>query len=394
MIVVGGGPAGAASAILLAEAGWETLLLDRARFPRDKPCGEFLTPGAVSLLQSLGVWERLAEQGVYPVDRLSIRSASRFSLDHTPETSPVAGWTVRRRTLDAILLERARSVGVEVREAFTFRSLIHESGQVRGVLAAGQSASPIAWQSRLVIGADGSRSKIARDMGVVKPIRRLQRLAIVTHWSELDLDHGLEMRSSGTVVCGAGRLPERTQNLTLVVPTGESRKIAGRAADYFVEMISSHFPDLADRLPSGRPDPEVLTTHCFGHYCHRTSDDGVMLVGDAATFVDPFTGEGVYFALHGAALAAQTAHQALTSGDVSAVSLVSYDRARRELIRRYLLCGLVQGIVRTPTLFNLMIRQLGRHPALQERLFQVLSDTEPPARVLHPGYLLRLLLPV
>lgn len=394
MIVVGGGPAGAASAILLAKAGWKTLLLDRARFPRNKPCGEFLTPGAASILQSLGVWGRLTEQGISPVDRLSIRSSNRFRLEHAPEENPTAGWTVRRRTLDAILLDQARSVGVEVREAVAFRSLVCDAGQVRGVLAAGKCASLCEWRSRLVIGADGARSKVAGEMGVVKPIRRLQRLAVVTHWRGLELDCGLEMRSSGSVVCGAGRLPDHSVNLTLVVPTGESRKIAGRAGDYVTEMIYRHFPDLAARLPDGQREPEIQTTHCFGHYCRRTSDDGVMLAGDAAAFVDPFTGEGVFFALRGAELAARTAHQALTSGDVSAVSLASYDRARRELMRRYLLCGLVQGIVRTPTLFNLVVRRLNRHPALQDRLFQVLSDTEPPGRVLHPGYLLRLLLPI
>jgi flavin-dependent dehydrogenase len=119
-----------------------------------------------------------------------------------------------------------------------------------------------------------------------------------------------------------------------------------------------------------------------------------MLAGDAATFVDPFTGEGVYFALRGAELAAQAANQALAAGDCSSSNLLLYDRSRRELMLRYLLCGLVQGIVRTPALFHLMIRRLHRHPSLQERLFQVLSDIELPSRILRPAPILRLLLPI
>jgi 2-polyprenyl-6-methoxyphenol hydroxylase-like FAD-dependent oxidoreductase len=392
--VIGGGPAGAASAILLARKGWEVLLLDRARFPRNKPCGEFLTPGAERILHSLGVWETLQEQGIHPVHRLRIHTKHRIALYHAPEDNQLVGWTMRRKNLDAILLDRARSVGVEVKESVTFRSLIRESGHVRGVLATEQYNIGSAWRSRLVIGADGSRSKVAREMEVVKPVRRLQRLAIVTHWRDLDLECGLEMRSSGSVVCGAGALADHSVNLTLVVPMKESSQIAGRAAEYFQDQIDRHFPDLAEKLPTSRREPDLLTTNCFGHYCRRTTDSGVMLVGDAATFIDPFTGEGVYYALRGAELAAETAHQALSAGDTSADCLLHYNQARNELMWRYLLCGLVQGIVRTPTLMNLAVRRLNRHPGLRERLFQVLGDIESPSRTLHPGYFLRLLLPI
>jgi flavin-dependent dehydrogenase len=111
-----------------------------------------------------------------------------------------------------------------------------------------------------------------------------------------------------------------------------------------------------------------------------------MLVGDAAAFTDPFTGEGIYFALRGAELAAETAEAALKASDLSAESLGRYDRARRELRERYILCDLVQAVIRTPLLMNQAVSALACSPNLQDKLMRVLGDEEPPGSILNPGF--------
>ena len=118
-----------------------------------------------------------------------------------------------------------------------------------------------------------------------------------------------------------------------------------------------------------------------------------MLIGDAATFIDPFTGEGVYFALRGAFLAAETAAKALKSGNVSQKALRDYPRHRRELTRRYLLLDVIQNVVRTPALFSEVVRRLAVRPAAAAHLLTILGDLRPPTAALHPAFLWRLLAP-
>lgn len=399
VIVVGGGPAGAASAALLARAGFDVLLLDRARFPRDKPCGEFLTPGAERQLRTLGVWEKVLAAGAASVARVELHAPTAFGTraDYAPDAfGEPAGWAIRRRVLDAVLLDHARACGVEVWEGVTARELTRDSrcSGVQVLRCSGPSQTPECpntrtpeCRARLVIGADGTHSLIARQLGLVRPLRRLQRVAIVSHWRGLPETAAIEMRARGETVCGLGALGGGEANLTLVVPTTDAARIAGRAGDFLQERVASRFPDLAERLAGAERESTVRTVGCFGHLCRRASADGALLVGDAAAFIDPFTGEGIYFALRGAELAAEVAAEALRAGDASAERLAAYDRARRELARRYLLCGIVQAVVRTPVLMERAVRRLASAPTLTERLMRVLGDLRPPSEALNVPFL-------
>src|SRR5688500_10799010 len=134
-IVVGGGPAGSAAAALLAADGWRVLLLDRAHFPRRKPCAECVNPAGVAVLRRLGVLDRVMEAGPARLDGWRIASdggASFLGRFH----GGVHGIAIPRETLDDILLDHARACGVEVREGVKVSDLLREDGgRVRGVVA-------------------------------------------------------------------------------------------------------------------------------------------------------------------------------------------------------------------------------------------------------------------
>lgn len=433
-IVVGGGPAGAGTATWLARAGFHVTLLDRARFPRDKACGEFLTREACHLMQDLGAWEAVCEVGARPVAATVLVAPDGWQTRHTPPDGSPTGYALRRIALDAVLLENARTAGVEVWEGFAVRELLRdEAGRVLGVAGKEASGEPFSLRARLVVGADGSHSLVARQLNLVRPLLRLQRVALISHWRNISgPGDTIEMRARQQVVCGLGfpphsstcppapsrsrrgsegagidgspspaaqresreRGPESlSANLTLVVPTALAAQIAGRAGDFIEETLQTHFPDLAARLAGAEREPVIRTVGCFGHLCRPAVAEGALLVGDAATFIDPFTGEGVYFALRGAQLAAEVAAEALRADDLSRSRLLAYHRARRELARRYLLCDVVQAVVRAPALFSQVVRRLERFPGLAERLLGVLSDTRPPTDALHPGFLWRLFAP-
>lgn len=414
VIVVGGGPAGAAVAAWLARAGHAVALLDRARFPRDKACGEFLTPGTQPLLMDLGVWTAAVAAGLSPLSATVLNAPDGRQVRHTPAEGGPAGYTLRRTVLDALLLQGARKAGVDVLEGCGVRTLLREEGgAVIGITAVGQDGSPCTLHARLVIGADGTHSLVARQLGLVRSLPRLQRVALVSHWQGLPgPGDAIEMRASGDLVCGLGQpavsrrevfhlngmgresdaMPSAAANLTLVVPTAQAAKIAGRAGEFLEQTLLERFPDLAARLAGATREGPVRTVGCFGHRCRPAVADGALLVGDAASFIDPFTGEGVYMGLRGAQLAAETAHEALKQGDTSCRRLMPYSRARRELARRYLLIDLVQSVVRAPALLNRVVRQLHRFPDVADRLLSVLGDRRPAEAILHPTLLWRLLL--
>ena len=115
--------------------------------------------------------------------------------------------------------------------------------------------------------------------------------------------------------CGVGAAcgPDGTRNVNIVVPLSEAPHMAGRRQAYFEERLRRSFPQVWEQVKDTTQAGPLRSVGCFGHHTTRATDDGAVLVGDAATFINPFTGEGVYFALRGAQMAAEAIHQALSA---------------------------------------------------------------------------------
>ncbi len=181
-------------------------------------------------------------------------------------------------------------------------------------------------------------------------------------------------------------------NVAMVVDETEAPRLAGRTNDFFDEALGG-FPALATRLDGARRVKPLLTISRLATSARRLSADGVMLVGDAAGFYDPFTGEGIYRALRGAELLAEVARAALAAGDCSAPRLSAYDRLHRhEFAGKRLVEHIVQELIARPRLFEHVSKRFARRKQLADRVVGVTGDFLPPSRVLSPFYLARLLL--
>ncbi len=397
--IVGAGPAGSASAILLARAGWRVALVDRATFPRDKPCAEYLSPAAEPLLTNLGVMDQL--EALHPARLRGFRifapngSVIQGDFAATRDTEGRSlfetGLAIPRLRLDANLVDAARAAGAELHMNWRLAQLAREEGIWR--LTPVGEAEPI--RARLLLAADGVHSTVARRLGLHET-SRMRKVALVAHMRGIAGlgDYG-EMHVAGRRYVGLAPLepPEVGDlcNVAMVVDEArDGRALAGRPEEFLLGALDT-FPKLRARLDGVTVTRRTLTISRINVRAQRLSDEGLLLVGDATGYYDPFTGEGIYRALHGAQLASEVALEALTKDDLSTTTLARYDRLYRETFKgKRLVEMIIQSAVQAPPLMDHLARILSRRKAMADTVVAVTGDFLPPSAVLRPGYLLRL----
>jgi flavin-dependent dehydrogenase len=377
--VVGGGPAGSTTARLLALRGWRVRLLDRARFPRPKPCGECLNPGAVAALERLGVLDDVLALEPAPLAGWVVGASGgpRFAR-FTRQPIAVArgrfpaghgGFSLDRARLDHALLAAARRAGVEVEEG-------------RRVAA----ADPVLAAAPVVVGADGLRSVVARAAGAYRRAPRLRKLSITLHVEAVALDPSegwIRLDALGTVGLAPLDPGGARWNATVVVDArAHGRTVAGDPAAFALARVA----DVLAPAPPPRAVAGPWTSGPFDWPGRRAVADGVVLVGDAAGYFDPLTGQGIFRALRSAELAADAIDTALRTGRAFRRDLAPYEHAlRRELSAPLRVQRGVEAVISRGPLRRGAIALLGRWPRPMDTLIAVTGDLEPPRALLRPG---------
>jgi flavin-dependent dehydrogenase len=242
-----------------------------------------------------------------------------------------------------------------------------------------------------VIGADGRRSVVARGLGLLREHRSLRKFAVRGHWRGMQGLHECgEMHVGGGGYCGVAPLGPDTANVAFVLDRRHMAAAGGDLEAFYRAAIASRWPRLADRLAQAELLAPPRAIGPLALEARALSAPGAMLVGDAAGFYDPFTGEGVTLALRSAELAAEVADAALRTGRTE--DLRGYDRARHAATRdKFRLNRLLQRIVAWPTLADAVARRLARRPDLADRLVGIAGDFVPARTALGPGFVWDLL---
>lgn len=400
VIVVGGGPAGASTAHSLARSGVDVLLLDRAKFPRDKICAEYLSPQASRVLSDMNVLDEIerscpahlagmkvrAPNGLYARGEFASTPGFRGFRDH--------GLAIRRLILDAIVLEGARAAGARVEEQVRVTDLTKDSvGRVNGVVVIGPDGSTRALSSRYVVGADGLRSVVGRRLGLTRISRFFpRRLALVAHYKGVrDRDAFGEMHVDHKGYFGIVDVGRGLTNVAVVVPMSRAREIGDDRTAFLERWIAAR-PHLTGRFVGAERVTAVRATGPFAAVSRRAWAPGAVLVGDAADFFDPFTGEGIYTALRGGELLAPFIAEALRGSPAAeARTLAGYDAARRrEFGGKWKLERIVGMAIAYPYFLNNAAKALSRHKEMADLLVGVAGDFVPTSVVLNPRFLFNL----
>lgn len=294
------------------------LLLDRARFPRDKLCGDTLNPGTVAILRRLGLTEGF-ESEARAVDGMIV-TGERGVRVRAAYGEGVRGLAIIRRALDAALVRGAASAGARVEEDVLVRGPLMETAapraRVRGVVLAGRDGRDLRVPAPLVIAADGRRSRLALALGLTRHPRRPRRWAIGAYFENVaGMTTFGEMHVRRGRYLGVAPVPSGYANVCLVVPGPSTWPRAGRAglavaAALLQDAIASD-PHLRERFADARMVTAPVVLGPLAIDAVAPGAPGLLLAGDAAGFIDPMTGDGLRFAVRGGELAAEVILAAL-----------------------------------------------------------------------------------
>ena len=333
-IVVGGGPAGAVMAWSLAARGIRVAVVDRANFPRDKVCGDFVEPAGLRILRAIGCMAPVAAAARLPIETTRIFIGPRVAYhgnvpyNEARHGLPPHGGLVPRHDLDTHLLRHAQAAGATVFEGCAVTDIARADGMMRVAARGGRRGFML--RAPLVVGADGTESIVARRAGLWTNDRRYTVIAQRGYAEGVRVDCGeatigfdddifpgygwMFPMPDGRVNVGVGVLAETCHRFNFSVP---------RLLDAFLEKLRRRHPACAGLRLTGRPVGGVVRGYGAAGQNHFT---GGLLIGDAGSFVDPMTGEGITPGMESALLASATLERALAAGRFDAAFLASFER--------------------------------------------------------------------
>jgi geranylgeranyl reductase family protein len=374
VIIVGAGPAGSAAAYHLARAGRRVLLMDQHDFPREKVCGDCVTPRGMREIDRMGAGNEVRDAG-HVISGCTIHSSRGGSaITAFPEVDgyPVDGVVVERRILDEILKERAVAAGAEFLPRARVHGVLTHLDRVSGVTYTGPGGEAIA-HARIVIAADGSHSRLAkRVFGLDRRDVRAVGVAFRVYYEGVDdLDAHMEIYGDDSILPGVGWMfPMGSGRANVGVGIYVSDfKHRGLDTHHLLASLTEGSPLARAKLAGARPSGPVRGAKLLmGGYPRRVVKPGMLLAGDAAGLVNPLTGEGMMFALESGREAARAAAASLADrrGDEPAMApLMSYQRYVDRVFGRYFSLGTrFIEIAKKSSSVNAGLSMISRNPAL------------------------------
>ncbi|QQR92906.1 MAG: NAD(P)/FAD-dependent oxidoreductase [Candidatus Iainarchaeum archaeon] len=404
VIIVGGGPGGSTSAMFLAKKGYKVLVLEKQKYPRDKICGDAISGKSVGMLKELGIEKDIEKIDHAKVYGLVFSSPEGKTLeipfpvkDGEGNTKP-RGYVVRRIVMDNFLFQHAKKVA-DTREQFEVKDLLFdEQGKVIGVKGVDlNTKEEHSFHSKFVIGADGSYSVVANKVNAEKvPEDHLCEATRVYYKNVAGITPNIEIHFVDSVMPGyfwIFPLENGMANVGLGMVRSDRQKKGVNLVKETEKVIMEH-PLFKERFK----DAEKLTdikgwTLPFGSFKRKLHGPGYFLVGDAASLVDPFSGEGVGNAMTSAKFVSEVIDEAVKANDFSEAKLAQYDeRLWKEIGPEMQTSYMLQKIGRHKWLLNLVVGKAVKSKEIRDTISGMLVNEEARKTFITPMFYVKLLL--
>ena len=328
VIVIGGGPAGCSAAIGLSRLGYNVVLCDQAKFPRDKVCGEFISPAADPILDRLGILSRIETLNPKRLKGVSISSfeGKEFSIDYPFQPGLAerpTSLSVSRYELDSLFVEEAKRAGVEVREQYKVTEFLFEDDCVIGIRGWDGNKTSFSIHAPLIIDAGGRNALSLKKFHLKEEPVGGVKIAMAAHWEGAQIaDDYCYMHVSDPGYTGISNVGSDRANVVLVV---DRDSMNGENPDKFYLDTVMKNSQRYKILRNAKCLESVRTVESLAFSVKSLPCGGLLMVGDAMGFIDPFTGEGIYLSLRSSEIAVEVAVKALENFNFSRAALNIYE---------------------------------------------------------------------
>jgi geranylgeranyl reductase family protein len=397
VIVVGAGPSGSSCAAFLSKAGKKVLLLDRARFPREKVCGDGISGRSVGVLKELGILDRfndLEHQDMYGVT-FSSPDGTVAPISSGKEGERAPGFVCRREVFDDVVFQHAKSLVAKTIEGFFVKDLVMDGKRVVGVM--GEFAGKdVEFRANVVVGADGAGSLISRKFGASNEDDKHRCAGIRCYYEGVEgMGDKIELHFVKEAIPGyfwIFPLPNKRANVGLCMMASDLKKGKVNLSKVMARIVEGN-PVFKERFKGAKKVTEIKSWMLpYATKRVKMAYDGLVLVGDAASLIDPFTGEGIGNALTSGKYASQIILKAHERNDFSEKTLSEYggllfDNIGNEIETNYKM----QKLSRTPWLLNLIIGKAKRSKEIQAAISDAILNPTNHKVLIDPMFVLRAL---
>ncbi|VVB66277.1 Digeranylgeranylglycerophospholipid reductase [Candidatus Gugararchaeum adminiculabundum] len=400
VIIVGAGPSGSSCAAMLGKKGRKVLLLEKAKYPRDKTCGDAISGKSMRAVKTLGLQAQLEASPQADVWGVKFSSPNGAIVEipfPNKDKTRAPGFCCRREIFDNMLFQEAKKNARQTIEEFQVSEVIIEDGFAVGVKGTDlRSKRQMEFRAKLIIGADGANGVVPRALGVDTLPEGDKCMALRAYYKGVKgLGKNIELHFIDEILPGYFWIFPLDNGLANVGVGMIGSDIRKKKVDLRKAMLNAIERNemFKQRFAGAQIVGEIKGWVLpFGSHHRKNYGNGFMLVGDAASLVDPFTGEGIGNATTSGIMAAKIADEALAARDFSETFLKRYDRELFEEIGPELKTSkMLQKMGRFKFLLNLIIGKASRNEEIRNTISGMLANEVAKKQIISPSFMLKVL---